>query len=63
MHAMMKDYGAWGKKVLYGKTSTEVIRSTVLLDPTGTVAHHWKKVKAAGHAGHVKSRLTELRKT
>ena len=60
-HATMESCGAWGKKVLYGKTSTRVIRSTVLLDPVDLVAHHWKKVKAAGHAAHVKSRLAWLR--
>ena len=44
-HAMMKDYGVWGKKVLYGKTSTGVIRSTVLLDPAGTVATIGRKLR------------------
>ena len=58
----MEKYGAWGKKVLYGRTSVGVIRSTVLIDPDGKVAHHWKKVRAAGHAAHVRTRLEELRK-
>ncbi len=58
---VMKAYGAYGKKVLYGKETIGVIRSTVLIAPDGTVAHHWAKVKAAGHADHVRAKLVELR--
>ena len=57
----MGPYGAWGEKKLYGKTTVGVIRSTVLIDPGGNVAHHWKSVKAQGHAGYVHAKLTELR--
>lgn len=57
---MMTKYGAWGEKNMYGKVTTGVIRSTVIIDPTGKVAHHWKKVKADGHADHVRARLKEL---
>ena len=56
-HVTMAEYGAWGEKVLYGRKSVGVIRSTVLIDPDGNVAHHWKRVRAAGHAGHVAERL------
>lgn len=57
---VMKAYGAFGKKVMYGKEVLGVIRSTVLIAPDGTVAHHWKSVKAAGHAEQVRARLAEL---
>ena len=60
-HEAMERYGAWGEKVLYGRKSVGVIRSTVLIDPDGRVRHHWKKVRAAGHAGHVAKRLADLR--
>ena len=60
-HTTMEAYGAWGEKVLYGRKSVGVIRSTALIDPAGKVAHHWKKVRAAGHAGHVAARLEALR--
>lgn len=59
--AVMKAYGAYGKKVLYGKHVEGVIRSTVLIGPDGVVAHHWGKVKAAGHAAQVSAKLAELR--
>ena len=60
-HATMEAYGAWGEKVLYGRKSVGVIRSTALIDPDGNVAYHWKKVRAAGHADHVAARLAALR--
>jgi peroxiredoxin Q/BCP len=60
-HKVMSRYGAWGEKKMYGKTVEGVIRSTVLIDPKGKVAHHWPNVKAKGHAAKVKARLAELR--
>jgi peroxiredoxin Q/BCP len=59
-HDVMQAYGAWGEKVLYGKKSIGVIRSTVIIDPAGKIAHRWAKVKAAGHADGVKERLKAL---
>ena len=47
---MMAKYGAWGEKVLYGKTSIGCIRSTVIIDKKGKVIKHWRKVpKAEAH--------------
>lgn len=59
-HEAMSAYGAWGDKVLYGRKFEGVIRSTVIVDPKGNVAHHWKKVKAKGHAESVRKKLEEL---
>jgi peroxiredoxin Q/BCP len=60
-HAVLEKYGAWGEKVLYGKKSLGVIRSTALIDPEGKIAFHWAKVKSAGHADAVREKLKELR--
>jgi peroxiredoxin Q/BCP len=60
-HEVMERYGAWGEKSTYGRTTQGVIRSTVIIDPRGVVAHHWPAVKAAGHAAAVRDRLAELR--
>lgn len=60
-HEVMETYGAWGEKKMYGRTSMGVIRSTVLIDAEGKVAHHWAKVRAAGHAASVREKLEELR--
>ena len=47
---VMAKYGAWGDKMMYGKKTTGVIRSTVWVGPDGKVRRHWKKVpKAADH--------------
>jgi peroxiredoxin Q/BCP len=59
-HKVMEKYGAWGEKVLYGKKSIGVIRSTAIIGPDGKVAHHWPRVKAAGHADKVREKLQEL---
>ncbi len=50
---MMSAYGAWGEKVMYGKKVTGIIRSTVVVDANGKVAHHWPKVSVKGHAAAV----------
>jgi peroxiredoxin Q/BCP len=59
-HGFLEKYGAWGEKVLYGKKSLGVIRSTVIISPEGKVVHHWTKVKSAGHADQVREKLKEL---
>ena len=60
-HEVMERYGAWGEKSMYGQTTQGVIRSTVIIDPRGVVAHHWPTVKAAGHAAAVRDCLLALR--
>jgi peroxiredoxin Q/BCP len=59
-NSTMTAYGAWGEKVLYGKTVQGVIRSTVLIDENGLVAAHWPKVKAEGHAAEVAAAIAAL---
>jgi thioredoxin-dependent peroxiredoxin len=53
-------YGAYGEKVLYGKTTVGVIRSTFLIDAEGTVAKVWKRVQTKSHAEQVLKALDEL---
>jgi peroxiredoxin Q/BCP len=60
-HATMEAYGAWGERTLYGKTSTGVLRTTLLLNPQGKVAHVWPRVRVEGHAEAVRRKLEELR--
>jgi peroxiredoxin Q/BCP len=51
---VMARYGAWGEKVLYGKKTTGVIRSTVWIGPDGKVKKHWARVaKAEAHPEQV----------
>ena len=56
---VLAKYDAYGEKVLYGKKSMGVIRSTVLIDPAGKVAAHWPRVKVNGHVDAVKAAITE----
>jgi thioredoxin-dependent peroxiredoxin len=51
---VMTAWGAYGEKVLYGKKTTGVIRSTVWVGPDGTVRKHWARVAdAAKHPAQV----------
>jgi peroxiredoxin Q/BCP len=43
----MKKYGAWGKKMMYGKEVEGTIRSTVVINPKGEVVKQWSPVKKA----------------
>jgi peroxiredoxin Q/BCP len=52
-HEMIEAYGAWGKKSMYGKSFTGILRSTFLIGPDGRIAHIWPKVKVDGHAAEV----------
>jgi peroxiredoxin Q/BCP len=52
-HAVMEKYGAYGEKMMYGKKTVGVIRSTFLIDEKGKVARAWYSVKADGHAAKV----------
>jgi len=55
---MMEAYGAYGKKMMYGKEVVGVIRSTVIIGPDGKVIKHWAKVpKAESHPEHVLAAL------
>jgi thioredoxin-dependent peroxiredoxin len=47
--SVLSAYGAFGEKTMYGRTVTGVIRSTVVVDEAGTVAHAFYNVRATGH--------------
>jgi thioredoxin-dependent peroxiredoxin len=44
---VMTKYGAYGEKMLYGKKTVGVIRSTVWIGPDGVVRKHWARVPSA----------------
>ena len=60
---VLEAYGAWGDKVLYGKKSKGIIRSTVLIGKDGKVVQHWPKVSVKGHVDAVVAAVKELAKT
>ena len=55
--AVMNAWGAYGEKKLYGKTVEGVIRSTVVVDESGTVSHAFYNVKATGHVAKLRRDL------
>lgn len=59
--SVMNTYGAYGEKMMYGKKTVGVIRSTVVIGPDGTVLKHWKKVpKAETHPEKVLEFISSL---
>jgi peroxiredoxin Q/BCP len=51
---VMTAWGAYGDKVMYGKKTKGVIRSSVWIGPDGTVRKHWARVAdAAKHPAQV----------
>ena len=52
-NAVAKKWGAFGKKMMYGKPVTGTIRSTFLIDEDGKIAAIWSPVKVKGHVDEV----------
>jgi peroxiredoxin Q/BCP len=50
---MLKAYGVWEEKSMYGKTFMGIVRTTVLVDSNGKIARVWRKVRVDGHADEV----------
>jgi len=50
---MLKAYGVWAKKSMYGRSYMGILRNTYLIGPDGRIARIWEKVKVAGHAAEV----------
>ena len=55
--SVMKAYGAFGEKKLYGKVVEGVIRSTFVLDEKGKVELAQYNVKATGHVSKLRRDL------
>jgi peroxiredoxin Q/BCP len=58
-----KLYGAYGDKVMYGKTVTGALRTTVIITPDGKVAKIFSNVKVDGHADTVLAAVDEAKKS
>ena len=54
---VMKEYGAFGEKKLYGKVVEGVIRSTIVVDEDGKVFLAQYNVKATGHVAKLRRDL------
>ncbi|MBP1626010.1 MAG: Thiol peroxidase, Bcp-type [Holophagaceae bacterium] len=58
--ALLAPLGAFGKKLMYGKETEGIIRSTFLVDPKGIIRHVWPKVSVKGHVEVVLAKIQEL---
>ena len=57
---VMAAYGAYGEKMMYGKKTVGVIRSTVLIGKDGKVKKHWGRIASAEqHPAKVLEALNE----
>ncbi|QKW38673.1 thioredoxin-dependent thiol peroxidase [Actinomadura sp. NAK00032] len=54
---VLKAYGAYGEKKLYGKVVVGVIRSTFVIDADGKVEKAYYNVKATGHVERLRRDL------
>ena len=50
---VLQKYNAWGKKKFMGREYMGVLRTTLLIDPKGTIRQVWENVKVKGHAQEV----------
>jgi len=56
-HAVADAYAAWGEKKNYGRTYEGLIRSTFVVDPSGSVALAQYNVRATGHVAKLRRDL------
>jgi peroxiredoxin Q/BCP len=56
-HKVLEAYGAYGEKMLYGKKSVGVIRSTFVVGPDGRIEQAQYAVKATGHVARLRKEL------
>ena len=57
---VIKDYGVWQEKSMYGKKYMGIMRTTVVIGKDGKVAKIFPKVKVDGHADEVLETLKSL---
>jgi thioredoxin-dependent peroxiredoxin len=55
---IIRDYGAWGPKKLYGREYEGLIRTTFLIDEKGLIEHIFTKVDTRNHAQQILAVLT-----
>ena len=54
---VIKAYGAWGKRSLYGREFMGILRSTFVIGPDGKIKAAFPKVKVQGHVEEVLAAL------
>jgi peroxiredoxin Q/BCP len=57
---MVKDFGVWVEKSMYGKKYMGIQRDSFLIGPKGQIIKHYQKVKPANHVAEILQDLKEL---
>ncbi len=57
---VLKKYGVWAEKSMYGKKFMGIKRATVLINPKGKILKIWNNVKVTDHAKEVLNFLKEV---
>ena len=57
-NAVALAYGAFGKKLMYGRPVEGTIRSTYVVGPSGVIEHVWSPVRVKGHVDAVLATLS-----
>jgi thioredoxin-dependent peroxiredoxin len=59
---VVQKYGIWQEKKLYGKIFMGIVRTTFIIDKTGTIQKIFSKVKVKNHIEEVLSELKKVYK-
>ncbi len=54
---MLKDYGVWQEKSMYGRKYMGIVRTTFLIDEKGKIEKIYEKVKVDGHVEDILENL------
>ncbi len=57
---VLKTYGAYGIKKMYGKETEGVIRSTYIIDSEGRIYKSWRNIRVKGHVDKVTEQVKKL---
>jgi thioredoxin-dependent peroxiredoxin len=60
-HEIVKAYGVWAQKSMFGKKYMGINRTTFIIDTQGKIAKVFEKVSPPGHAAEVAKAVAELR--
>ena len=55
--SIIKSYGAWGLKKMYGKEYEGLLRTTFVIDGEGTITNIFEKVKTKEHTAQILSEI------
>jgi thioredoxin-dependent peroxiredoxin len=57
---LVKKYGVWKEKSMYGKKYMGIERTTFVIGPDGKITHIFPKVKVDGHVGEVLEAISHI---